>query len=84
MAAGEGVNRLTETPRVRGGGEAWGKAVFLRDAPDWWAELDRLAVLSNAWLDETGTVSDVKPYHVAEWDDRTPLMGEIRREGIVL
>ena len=59
-------------------------AVFLKVPPEWWRELDRLAVVSNDILDETGAVFDLKPYHIHEWSDRTPLMGEIRREGIDL
>ena len=59
-------------------------AVFLDTPPDWWRDLDRLAILGNELLDETGVVFDLKPYHVREWWDRTPLMGEIRREGIDL
>ncbi len=57
-------------------------AVFLSTPPDWWRELRRLADAGNDLLDESGAVFDLKPYHVREWWDRTPLMGEIRQEGI--
>jgi predicted nucleotidyltransferase len=56
--------------------------VFLDARPDCWRELDRLAVMSNEILDENGAVFDLKPYSIQELWDRTPLMGEIRREGI--
>ncbi len=59
-------------------------AVFLKTWPDWWRELDVLAGLSNDLLDASGAVFDIKPYAVREWSDQTPLMSEIRRDGIDL
>jgi predicted nucleotidyltransferase len=62
-------------------------AVFLKDmnAPsDRWAELDRLAGLRVKFLDETGAFFDAKPYPAAAYRERSPLMHEIRREGINL
>jgi len=58
-------------------------AVFLRDMPDRWRELDRLADLSAALLDETGEFIHAMPYRAETYDDpRMPLMYEIRAEGI--
>ncbi len=57
-------------------------AVFLKDMPDWWGELGRLADLDVETFDRTGLCLDVKAYALFEWADRTPLMGEIRRDGI--
>lgn len=57
-------------------------AVFLTSLPDRWAELDRLAILRVDFLDETGAFFDAKPYPEAEYAERTPLMHEIRREGL--
>ena len=59
-------------------------AVFLKELPDRWAELDRLAGLRVKFIDETGAFFDAKPYSVAAYRERSPLMHEIRREGINL
>jgi predicted nucleotidyltransferase len=60
-------------------------AVFLRDMPDRWSELDRLADLSTALLEETGQFVHAMPYGAEAYaDPRMPLMHEIRREGIDL
>ena len=56
-------------------------AVFLRTLPDRWAERKRLAHLRVTLLEKTGEFLDMKSYLATEWPDRTPLMGEIRREG---
>jgi uncharacterized protein len=57
-------------------------AVFLRDMKDRWGELDRLALLRVAFLDDTGAFFDAKPYQAGAYQDRTPLMREIRRDGV--
>ncbi len=60
-------------------------AVFLRDyAPGATTELYRLADLSTAILDETGEFIHAMPYRAGSYDDRTPLMHEIRADGIDL
>jgi predicted nucleotidyltransferase len=59
-------------------------AVFLKALPDRWAELDRLADLRVRFLDETGAFFDARPYAGYAWADATPLMHEIRREGVTL
>ena len=59
-------------------------AVFLTALPDRWAELDRLADLRVRFLDETGAFFDAKPYLTTAYRDATPLMHEIRREGLQL
>ena len=59
-------------------------AVFLKVLPDRWAELDRLADLRVRFLDETGAFFDAKPYLTAAFRDATPLMHEIRRDGLEL
>lgn len=59
-------------------------AVFLRVLPDRWAELDRLADLRVRFLDETGAFLDAKPYPATAYRDATPLMHEIRRDGLDL
>ncbi len=62
-------------------------AVFLKDmenSDDRWAELDKLAVLRVKFLDEIGVFFDAKPYPVSAYRELSPLMCEIRREGITL
>jgi predicted nucleotidyltransferase len=59
-------------------------AVFLTTLPDRWAELDRLADLRVHFLDETGAFLDAKPYPAAAWREVSPLIDEIRREGLEL
>jgi predicted nucleotidyltransferase len=59
-------------------------AVFLKSMPDRWKELDRLADLGAEFLDETGEFFDARPYVAAAYQERTPLMREIRRDGLDL
>jgi len=59
-------------------------AVFLKSLPDRWKELDRLANLRVDFLDDTGAFFDAKPYLATAWQERTPLMREIRRDGLDL
>ncbi|PPQ34907.1 nucleotidyltransferase domain-containing protein [Rhodopila globiformis] len=59
-------------------------AVFLRDMDDRAAELNRLADLSTDVIGETGAFVHAMAYRADAYDERTPLMREIRREGIDL
>jgi predicted nucleotidyltransferase len=59
-------------------------AVFLRDMNDLGPDLHRLADLSTNIIDETGEVVHAMPYQAGSYDECTPLMREIRREGIEL
>jgi predicted nucleotidyltransferase len=59
-------------------------AVFLDPLPDRWAELDRLADLSVKFFDEEGVYVDVRAYAANDHSDDTPLMHEIRRDGLDL
>ena len=59
-------------------------AVFLREMPDRGAEWDKLALLRLRFLDAGGPFFDAIPFHVSDWDTPTPLMREIRREGLIL
>lgn len=58
--------------------------VFLKQLPDAWKERFRLASLRVDFLDETGAFIDAKPYPTTAYRDRTPLMHEIRRDGLDL
>ncbi len=59
-------------------------AVFLKELPDRWKEIRRLADLRVDFIDETGAFFDAKPFPAAAYRDRTPLMNEIRRDGLDL
>jgi uncharacterized protein len=59
-------------------------AVFLAPLGDSWEERNRLAKLRFRFLDETDAFFDAKPYGAAAYLERTPLMHEIRREGLDL
>jgi predicted nucleotidyltransferase len=60
-------------------------AVFLREMPDRFVEINRLADLGTAILYETGGLVHAMPYRAAAYDDpRMPLMHEIRAEGVDL
>jgi predicted nucleotidyltransferase len=59
-------------------------AVFLRDMTSVWRELDQIVPVLMDIMDETGAMIDAKPYRAGAYNDRTPLMREIRYEGIDL
>jgi uncharacterized protein len=59
-------------------------AVFLTPVGDRWIELGRLASLRVQFLEETEAFFDAKPYDATAYRERTPLMHEIRREGLDL
>jgi predicted nucleotidyltransferase len=56
-------------------------AVFLKELPDRWSELHRLADLRVKFIDDTGAFFDVLPYSAAAYEERSPLMREIRLDG---
>lgn len=73
--------------RARGNAQAnsdYDLAIFLKSLSDSgrWEELDRLAKLRVDFLDETGAFFDAKPYPAAAYFDHSPLMHEIRLEGV--
>jgi predicted nucleotidyltransferase len=57
-------------------------AVFLRSAPDARRERRRLADLRVDFLDETGAFFETKAWPASAWREQTPLMHEIRRDGV--
>ena len=59
-------------------------AVFLRDMPDRFAELDRLVRIGTGMVDATGEVVNAMAYGAGAYNERTPLMHEIRLEGVDL
>jgi predicted nucleotidyltransferase len=73
--------------RARGDGHDdsdYDVAVFLKSLGNRWQELDRLADLRLKFLGDTGAFFDAKPYAAGTYAERTPLMREIRREGLDL
>src|SRR5471030_1735489 len=73
--------------RARGDAHAdsdYDVAVFLKELPDRWKERHRLADLRVDFLDDTGAFFDAKPFSIASYAERTPLMHEIRRDGLDL
>lgn len=59
-------------------------AVFLHDMDSLGAELHRLADLSTDIIEETGAFVHAMPYRAGSYRERTPLMFEIRTDGIDL
>ena len=67
-----------------GPGSDYDVAVFLKHMDNRLAEAYRLADLSVQVFDETGAFIDAKPFRVEEYAKRSPLMHEIRRDGLAL
>jgi predicted nucleotidyltransferase len=59
-------------------------AVFLKDLADRWQEVDRIVPLVTDVLYEDGAFIHAMPHRAGSYENRTPLMREIRREGIDL
>jgi predicted nucleotidyltransferase len=59
-------------------------AVFLRDLPDRWREMDRLADIGNEILDDEGKFVHAMAYSAGAYRELTPLMHEIRKDGIAI
>ncbi len=59
-------------------------AVFVTHMDNRLAVAYRLADLSVRVFDETGAFIDAKPFRAEEYAKRTPLMHEIRRDGLTL
>ncbi len=59
-------------------------AVFLHQPEGLWAESGRLGAIAADILDETGAVVNALPFPASAFDSRTPLMHELRRDGVDL
>jgi predicted nucleotidyltransferase len=59
-------------------------AVFLKDLTDRWQEIDRIIPIVTDILYQDEVFIHAMPYRAGTHLDRTPLMGEIRREGVDL
>ena len=62
---------------------AYDVAVFLKGAPNRWAELQRLSVLEVRFMDE-GVFIEAIPFAASDYEKRTPIMHEIRKDGLTL
>jgi predicted nucleotidyltransferase len=59
-------------------------AVFLDPINSLWTESDDLSRLELRILDDTGALFHAIPLPPSAWEERTPFMGELRREGLDL
>ena len=59
-------------------------AVFLKHPDSFWQEAGRLAEVTTAILYDTGAVINALPLQAEAYRERTPLMRELRREGLDL
>jgi predicted nucleotidyltransferase len=59
-------------------------AIFLHGFHDRWQEMDRLVPVVTDILYEDGAFIHAMPYRAGAYRERTPLMHEIRREGLDL
>jgi len=59
-------------------------AVFLKDAGSFWTESGRLAEIETAILYDTGAIINALPFSAGAYHSQSPLMHELRREGLDL
>jgi uncharacterized protein len=73
--------------RARGGARAdsdYDVAIFLEGLVDRWAEIDRLTEIELDVMDETGAFIHTTLFRAGSWADATPLMHDIRCEGVIM
>ena len=71
--------------RARGDGHNesdYDVAVFLKSFSSLWKELNRLVDLKIEFVEDTGAFFDAKPFPMTAYAERTPIMHEIRRDGL--
>jgi len=56
-------------------------AVFLKDMRNRWEEADKIASISSDIIYETGAVIHAMPFAAGAYNERMPLMHEIRQDG---
>jgi uncharacterized protein len=59
-------------------------ALFLRDMPNRWKEVSRIVEIEHIIRDDTGADIHTLPFPAGSWRERTPLMHEIRKDGLDL
>ncbi len=57
-------------------------AVFLKTLPDFWVEAHRLADLRIVFLDLNGAFFNALPFAGSAYEERTPIMHQIRLDGV--
>lgn len=73
--------------RARGEAESdsdYDLAIFLKDAENLWAEWGRLADLGARFLVEGAPFFEAIPFLASDYDEPTPIMHEIRRDGRIV
>jgi predicted nucleotidyltransferase len=65
-------------------GSDYDVAVFLKRMDNRRLESNRLADLRVRFIEDTGAFIDAKPFLATAYQERTPLMHEIRRDGLIL
>jgi predicted nucleotidyltransferase len=85
---GDRIERLVLCgSRARGGAHDdpdYDIAVFFEGLTDRWREFHRLADLRTEILADTGAFLEARPFRAGSHRDRTPLMHEVRRDGVEL
>ena len=56
-------------------------AIFLQGLKSRWDEIDKIIDITHGILVDTGVLIHAMPYKAGAYQDRTPLMHELRREG---
>lgn len=59
-------------------------AVFLKEPGELWDELGNLSHITTAILHDTGAVISAKPFRAGAYEESSPLMHEIRHDGLDL
>jgi hypothetical protein len=59
-------------------------AVFLKNPGELWDDLGNLSHITTIILNETGAVISAKPFPAGAYQERSPLMHEIRADGLDL
>jgi uncharacterized protein len=59
-------------------------AVFLNNPGELWDDLGALSHITTGILNDTGEVISAKPFPAGAWRERSPLMSEIRSDGLDL
>lgn len=59
-------------------------AIFLKDFTNRRQEVRRMVPLVTDIVEETGAVIHPLPFRAGAWQERTPLMHEVRRDGVDL
>ncbi len=57
-------------------------AIFLNGLTDRWEEVDKIVDIEVDIMDEMGAVIHAMPFLAGSYRERTPLMHEVRREGV--